>query len=500
MKRQVLASFPGIPWAPGFVWLWLWAFVMMVLIGVSLLLPATTLAQSSADKVRQMAGVWVGDFDGMLERYRIRVLVVQSKTFFFLDGLQQRWVTHDVFKAFEKFVNAKLGKRAVKVQVVFVPVSRDQLIPGLLEGRGDIAAANLTITPVRKKLVNFSDPLIKNVREIVVTGPSAAAIATLDDLSGKTIHVRRSSSYYESLARLNISFQKAGKPQVKLVPADENLEDEDLLEMVNAGLLPMVVIDAHKATFWAQIFEDITLHPDVAVNTGGEIAWAFRTGSPKLRKVLNAFVKKTKKGTLLGNILLKRYLKSTKYVKNALAEEEMAKFNRTVGLFRKYAGEYDFDWLVVAALGYQESRLDQSMRSGAGAIGVMQLLPSTAADPNVGVENIEKIEPNIHAGVKYLHFLKNRYFSDASIDKFNQWLFTFASYNAGPARVVRLRREAAVSGLDPNVWFRNVELIAAKRIGRETVQYVSNIYKYYIAYSLVLERLEMRDAARAQSR
>ena len=255
MKRQVLASFPGIPWALGFVWLRLWAFVMVVLIGVSLLLPGTTLAQSSADKVRQMAGVWVGDFDGMLERYRIRVLVVQSKTFFFLDGFQQRGVTHDVFKAFEKFVNAKLGKRAVKVQVVFVPVSRDQLIPGLLEGRGDIAAANLTITPVRKKLVNFSDPLSKNVREIIVTGPSAAAIATLDDLSGRTIHVRRSSSYYESLARLNISFQKAGKPQVKLVPADENLEDEDLLEMVNAGLLPMVVIDAHKATFWAQIFE-----------------------------------------------------------------------------------------------------------------------------------------------------------------------------------------------------------------------------------------------------
>jgi membrane-bound lytic murein transglycosylase MltF len=148
---------------------------------------------------------------------------------------------------------------------------------------------------------------------------------------------------------------------------------------------------------------------------------------------------------------------------------------------------YDFDWLGVAALAYQESRIDQSKRSHAGAVGVMQLLPSTAADRNVGIPNIEKIEDNIHAGVKYIRFIVDRYYAEEPMDRLNKRLFAFASYNAGPAKVARLRREARVMGLDPNVWFRNVEIVAAKRIGRETVQYVSNIYKYYIAYRLIVD-------------
>jgi membrane-bound lytic murein transglycosylase MltF len=139
------------------------------------------------------------------------------------------------------------------------------------------------------------------------------------------------------------------------------------------------------------------------------------------------------------------------------------------------------------AQGYQESRLDQSTRSSAGAVGVMQLLPSTASDKNVGITEIENIENNIHAGAKYMRFIRDRYFSDSNMSPTDQTMFSFAAYNAGPARVTKLRKEAAELGLDPDVWFQNVEVIAAKRIGRETVQYVSNIYKYWVAYKLTLE-------------
>jgi membrane-bound lytic murein transglycosylase MltF len=255
----------------------------------------------------------------------------------------------------------------------------------------------------------------------------------------------------------------------------------------------MVVIDSHKAKFWAQIFENLTVHEDIAVRENAEIGWAFRKDSPKLAAEVNAFVKQNKKGTLLGNMLFNRYLKSTKYVRNARSEEEIEKFERTLGFFEKYAKEYDFDWLVMAAVGYQESTLDQSMRSQAGAVGVMQVLPSTAADPNVGIPDIEDLEQNIHAGVKYLHFLRHRYFRDPAMSSLDQWLMTFASYNAGPAKVRRLRKEAVEMGLDPNRWFRNVEVVAAKRIGRETVQYVSNIYKYYIAYKLIVDKIELKE-------
>lgn len=264
------------------------------------------------------------------------------------------------------------------------------------------------------------------------------------------------------------------------------MEDADLLEMVNAGLIPMVVVDDHKARFWAQIFDQITLHPDVTVNTGGKIAWAFRKGSPKLKQIANEFIKKHKKGTLLGNVLFKRYLESNKWARNSLSSEELEKLQNLVTLFKTYSERYNFDFLMMAALAYQESQLDHSKRSHAGAIGIMQMLPSTAADKNVGIPDIEVLENNIHAGVKYLRFLRDRYFSDPAIDPLNQNLFAFAAYNAGPARIRQLRAEAETMGLDPNVWFGNVEIVAAKRIGRETVQYVGNIYKYYLAYRLTL--------------
>jgi membrane-bound lytic murein transglycosylase MltF len=469
--------------------------VLALLLGTTCLTPATGQEAESSDKAQKMVDTWTGDFDGMVERRRIRALVAFSKTFYFLDAGTQRGASYETLKQFEKTINEELKNKTLKVEMIFIPVSRDELIPGLVEGRGDIAAANLTITPERQKLIDFSDPFYSGVNEIVVSGPGAPKLTSVDDLAGKTIHVRKSSSYYASLELLNKKLKKAGKSEVKLVPADENLEDEDLLEMVNAGLMSMIVMDSHKAEFWAQIFDKITLNPNVAVRTGGKIAWAFRKNSPKLKKTVNAFVKKNKKGTLMGNIIFKRYLKSTKYVKNSLSDEELAKFKATIDLFQKYSSQYDFDWLIMAALGYQESGLDQSVRSHVGAIGVMQVMPSTASDPNVNIPNIEEMEPNIHAGVKYLHFLHHRYFQDPAVDQLNQWLFTFAAYNAGPARVRRLRKEAMEMGLDPNIWFRNVEIVAAKRIGRETVQYVSNIYKYFIAYTLVIERSEAKEAA-----
>ena len=211
---------------------------------------------------------------------------------------------------------------------------------------------------------------------------------------------------------MNDELQAAGKQEARLVLADEHLEDEDLLQMVNAGLLPIVIVDSTKADFWVQIFDHLTLRPDLAVRTGGEIAWAFRKDSPQLAAEVNAFIQANRKGTLMGNMLFKRYLKDTKWVTHALSSTEIAKFNTTIDLFRSYGEQYDFDHLMLAALAYQESRLDQSVRSSAGAIGVMHMLPSTASDPNVGIANIEELEPNIHAGTKYLRFLLDRYFKD----------------------------------------------------------------------------------------
>ena len=476
----------------GVYWTAIFAIIAAAVVAALLFAPMAETASTPKEAVPGNKP-WIGDFDGMAERRAIRALVVYSKTFYFLDLGRQRGLSYDLLKEFEKYVNNKLKTDTLKIEVIFVPVTRDEIIPGLVKGLADIAVANLTITPQRQKEVAFSDPWLTDVQELVVTGPAAPALDRVDDLAGNEIHVRKSSSYYESLVQLNGVFKKAGKRPIRLVPADEMLQDEDLLEMVNAGLIPMIVVDSHKAQFWEQIFDDIKVHPDIAVRTGGEIAWAFRRNSPKLEAVVNEFVKGHKKGTLLGNMLFKRYLRDTKYVKNAVSEQELKKFRAMVQYFKTYADRYDFDYLMIGAQAYQESGLDHSKRSPAGAIGVMQVLPSTAADPNVGIPDIEKLENNIHAGTKYLRFVVDRYFQDPSIDRVNRMLFAFAAYNAGPARISDLRKKTAKMGLDPNIWFHNVEMAAAKEIGRETVQYVANIYKYYIVYRMLTAQREAKE-------
>jgi membrane-bound lytic murein transglycosylase MltF len=443
---------------------------------------------------------WTGDFDHMVERQMIRVLAVFNQTMYFLDGADQRGITYDLLQAFEKHVNKALGRKG-KVQVVVIPVARDRLLPALIEGRGDIAAANLTITTERQTLIDFADPLLTGVSELLVTGPAAGTVASLDDLAGEAaVYVRPSSSYFEHLVGLNQRRKAAGEHEIRIVPADENLGDEDLLEMVAVGLLPAIVVDSHKAAFWVQIIDGIVVHQDIAINTDGQIAWAIRKNNPQLKTVVNGFVKTAKKGTLLGNRLLKKYLGSTQWIKNALADDEIAKFQATVETIKKYAELHDFDWLMIAAQSYQESKLVQSLVSPSGAIGVMQVLPSTAADPNVAVPNIELLDNNVRAGVKYLRFLRDRYFSDPAIAPLDQELLSFAAYNAGPGNIAKARAKTAEMGFDPNRWFQNVELAAARVISREPVRYVRSIYKYYVAYKSLSEQAAVRRGAKGAAK
>jgi membrane-bound lytic murein transglycosylase MltF len=289
---------------------------------------------------------WTGDLDGMIERRAIRVLTTNSKTFFFVDKGVNRGIVADAFKVFEDDLNKKLAaenklkNKNLKVRVVFIPLRRDELLPGLAAGKGDIAAANLTITPERQKLVDFSGAALSNVREIVVSGPASPKVASLDDLSGKVIFVRKSSSYYESLVTLNKKFASEKKPPVGLKEAPETLEDEDLLEMLNAGLVSLVIVNEQTAVFWKQIFPQLGVHDDVAVRSGGEIAWAIRKNSPQLKAMLDDFAKRHRLGTSTGNQLLTRYLKNTKYVKSATSVSERKKFLALVQYFQKYADKY----------------------------------------------------------------------------------------------------------------------------------------------------------------
>jgi membrane-bound lytic murein transglycosylase MltF len=453
--------------------------------------PADEAGQDELARVADpLVGVWQGDLDGMIERRQIRALVPYSRTFYFIDERgTQLGLSHAFMEAFEDQLNRQLGTGHLRVRVVYVPVTRDRLVPWLLEGRGDVIAANLTVTEARQAQVAFTEPLVRNVREVLVSGPTAAAIDSFDDLAGRTVYVRPESSFFESLTALNRDFRARGLPLVHLEPAASHFEVGDVLEMVSAGVVAHAVADDYLAEFWARVLPDLTVHEDIVLREGADIAFAVRPDSPALRAALNDFLASHRAGTLFGNVTFERFLSDTRFVMAEGREEQLARFRRKADLFRHFGDQYELDWLLLIAQGYQESRLDHSARSPAGAIGVMQLLPSTGAE--MGVGDISELPNNIHAGARYLRWMIDRYYADEPMDEDNRLLFALASYNAGPRRVRQMRAQAEAEGLDPNRWFDNVEYIAARVIGRETVEYVSNIYKYHIAFRLIAETQDL---------
>lgn len=431
---------------------------------------------------------WRGGINEIRERKLIRVLVGYSQTHYFLDGLKPRGITADSLREFEKFLQRELKLKQGALTLLPIPVARDQMINLLAEGRGELAIGNLTVTDERLELVDFSVPLASGITEVVVTGPGAPAVTKLEDLSGQRLFIRASSSFFESVRDLNQDFASRQLQAVEVIAANENLQTEDILELVSAGVVDITIADSYLADFWSGVLPDLTVHSDLSVSSDRDIGWAIRQDAEGLKPLVDRFIRANRKGTLLGNILFKRYLQDNVYVNNAAASQDRQRLLELSELFQKYSTEYTFDWLLIAAQAYQESRLIHSTRSAAGAVGVMQILPRTARSPAVDIPNVEELDANIHAGHKYLRHIIDEYFADPAIDEFNRELLAFAAYNAGPTRISRLRRQAEQRGLDPDVWFGNVEIVVAEQVGRETVQYVRNILKYYTTYSLLRDQ------------
>jgi membrane-bound lytic murein transglycosylase MltF len=442
-------------------------------------------------------GRHTGDLDEMVKRRNIRALVVPNPIAFFYHKAQPRGMMYEALEELQSFTNKKLKTGTLKVRVMFLPMSAAQVEAALIQGLGDIIASGVVITPEREERVAFSAPIRTGVTQIIVTGSTLASVSSFEDLAGKQVYVNPLTTYYENLQKMNESLRKAGKTLIVIKAADKNLTDDDLLQMVNAGLIPATATTNERADLWSKVLDNIRPHPELVIASGQQLAWVMRKNNPQLKRLIDDFVESHAPGTSFGNTLLRRYLTRTQWVKNSTSEQEMKKFQAMAAIFRKYAEEYSFDYLMLAAQGYQESLLDQSKRNPSGAVGIMQVLPKNAAASPINISNVGSVDGNIHAGAKMLRHIADTYFTDPNIDPVNKTLFVFASYNAGPNRIARLRKQATIMGLDPNVWFDNVELVAAKGIGQETVTYVGNIYKYYVAYKLAVAQSQLRNAAKS---
>ncbi|MEF1290441.1 lytic transglycosylase F, partial [Vibrio sp. M260118] len=408
---------------------------------------------------------YLGDLSQLEKKGVIRVLVSADLGFYYIEGGKPKGILAELLYHFEK----ELRQRSSYFNLQVIPVHRDELIPSLQQGYGDLIVANLTITEPRKELIAFSAPVLTNIQELLVTHHSINPLTSIKQLSGKEVWIRASSSYFESLQAINRTLDSQSLQPVTVRFIEETLQDYELVEMVNQGHIPATILDSHKTELWIKLMENIRVHSDVPIREDGQIAWAMRKDSPKLKAFVNGYLKDYRSGTLLGNVIYNKYLGNTQWLKRILDPNHTSKLKSLAPLFETYSDQYSFDSLMISAQGYQESGLDQTKVSHKGAVGVMQVLPSTAKDPNVNIPDIYQVENNIHAGVKYMRFIKDRYFNEQGISPDDQVYFTLAAYNAGPANIRKMRRLADKNGYDPNKWFRNVEIMARRNIGREPV-------------------------------
>lgn len=432
-------------------------------------------------------GLHTEDLDAMLKRRNIRAIVIINPVAFFYSNGHPMGAMYEALRELEKYINDKYKTGNFHAKVTFIPLRPDQVEEALHRGVGDMIAYGLVVSPEREQGVAFTVPLQKDLKQVVVSGRDFGEVRTVEELAGKEIYVNQLSVAYQRLQQLNDKLKQSGKPLINIRPADSNLLDDDLIEMVNAGLLPATVTTDAKAKLWSQVLPNITVHTDLAIASGEQTAWAVRKDNPQLKQLLDEFITPRAVGTSFGNTLVRRYLQNAKWIKNSTSPEEMKKFEALSAIFKQYSSQYGFDYLMMMAQGYQESLLNQNARNPSGAVGIMQVIPKYAAANPINVKDVYVAPQNIEAGVKMLRQIEDQYFNDPNIDQLDKTLMVFASYNAGPNRIARLRAQAQQQGLDPNKWFGNVELLVAQNVGQETVTYVGNVYKYYIAYKLALQ-------------
>ncbi|WP_169308267.1 MltF family protein [Ferrimonas aestuarii] len=425
---------------------------------------------------------WGGDLDNMLERGEIRVLTSFGLGWFYFDAGHPRGITVENTRNFEAFIKRALGAKAKLLKVTVIPVSRDKLIPYLVEGYGDVIFANLTITTRRLQLIDFSKPYASDVKELLITHKDNAP-ATMAELAGTTIWLREESSYYDSVLKLNRTLIGQNLAPLNIELIDPRLQDEDLLRWVNAGLIEATVIDQHKLPVWQQWWPDLVAFAE-PIRAFGELAYGIRKQSPELKALVDRYALTYQDGGRTFNILKQRFLESDRWLTRLKSEKTRDRQKQYKQWFQEFGKQYQFDWVLLSAFAFQESKYDANAKSDAGAIGIMQVLPSTAKE--LGFSNLTDPNTNIHAGTRYLAKLRDDYFNDPDLDEFNRTIFAMAAYNAGPNRINRLRRMAKSRGLDPDVWFQNVELLASAYIGRETVTYVANIYRHFVIHKRIL--------------
>ena len=435
--------------------------------------------------------IWSGSYSEMLQRGEIRLAVPYDRTIYVNDKGTPRGLAVEVSKGLAKWINTKYASqlKGKAVSIKMVPVVGIDLLNSVTSGRADIALGDIGLY---EPIPNAQNLLINHAseaeQEVLVTGPSSPVLQKAADLSGQTVYGSRNTNFHTTLSALNKELKRDGKLPVNLISPLGDLDEEDLLEMLNAGLISYVIIGDWKFKLWQSIYKNIVVHENLSAKDAGWAGWVVRANNQDLNQDLQSFYQSDDFKKSRSAFRQEDYKEHLKGLKDPIDKTAWTRFESMRPLFEKYGAEYKLNPLFIASLGFQETLLNQSAVSAVGAVGVMQLMPATGM--SLGVGDIHLLEPNIHAGADYMNQLISKYFPDAQFDGNNRSLFAVASYNIGPNNVAKARDQAKQLGFDPNRWFGNVEFIATERMGYEPMIYVRNVYKYYISYRLKLKEIQ----------
>ena len=436
-----------------------------------------------------------GDLPGMRERELLRVLVTHGRSDFFAAEGKLRGFEYELFRELAEELGRNRSPGNLPMQVAFVPMGGADLIPALLAGHGDVIASSMTVTDARAEQVAFTSPYMSGVREVLVSHAGTPAPVSWKDLAGARVHVAAGASFPSGLQARSAALVAEGLPAIEVVETGRELDQEDMLELVHSGALRYTICDDFLVEHWAELLDGLRVHRDLHLDTDARIAWAVRPDAPELKALLDEFIAGHRRGTLIGNVLFNRYYRSTRWIANPLRRMETERLTSILGPLKEHADAFGFDWELIAAQAYQESGLDPRAQSRSGALGLMQLLPSTGKD--MGSKDLLDPEDNLRAGCRYMAWLRKHHVNDPDLDEEVRVDFCLAAYNAGPTRVRRWREAAVARGLDPDVWFGSVELLALEDVGLQPVQYVGNISKYRTLYTMLLDGETRHAEARA---
>jgi membrane-bound lytic murein transglycosylase MltF len=455
------------------------AFVLQVLIlGACPATRATGGTETNTSSLSShLSKATLGDLDRILKARYLRVLTTKNPYDYYAHNGEMKGVQYEMVREFVKHLNKKyITEGELKIAFEMIPVDFDQLVPLLNSGKADMIAVGLTRTSKRGSWLSFTVPY-QVVDDVIVTRAELAN----EPWKGKTFQVQAGSSYLDALSK--------GEKSVKVREVDANLNAENMMELVSLKSADYTLVNSYWAETIGKRFPNLVILKDRPFRKKVAISWAARKKSLHLLRELNAFMPQVRKGTLLGNTFGHKYFDDLSRLQSAdfnWAAQRISKYDDSL---KKYGNKFGFDWRLLAAQCLQESRFNQEIENKWGAIGLFQIKQTTANEPYVAVGPIrgtENFDNNIHAGVKYLSWLKKSFFDSlAGAAEEEKLRLMLAAYNAGPGRVKEAIEKATEMGLNPGVWFRNVELAMLEIGAPEPVIYVSEINKHYVGYLLL---------------